>query len=456
MFLCSFHQFRLSSFINLSILFFPLPFLLNPALGLPLCNQRLLIALSDEKTHSLGLPSSSSSSPCLCSGKGAEQRYIPHWHGWCHLTLTPSSTAPSNPRYLQNTPAATANWGFAAYALYTHTLCCNLYWLSLLLLITGMGQSWRCWLREKGPKRPGRNKDHRLPGLTCSCWSQSLPTVGVWTQAGLILNFGQLLNLFSGQRYSRVLNRVVHSLGSLGSWPPLHFFLPQNKLSKQIPHRYWEINTKRLPYLFWLRTAPCFPSTSRVSYFRSPSLAWTSTVSKWSTCLPPLLYPACPLHCYCWASWSQMQLSHPFLCVLVKKNTIFVDFIFNNRGSTCSLWKYRQYIFRQKKSESFWPCSKHYLEVATADSLFCIFPYTFPCMHKHVHRHKYMHIHMYVYMHTSVHPFCNLIFSFKNIWRDLSTSTHIHLHFVFRSCEIFHLFYGFTDIYLTNPLLMYI
>lgn len=117
----------------------------------------------------------------------------------------------------------------------------------------------------------------------------------------------------------RVLNRVFHSLGSLGSWPPLHFFLPQNKLSKQIPHCYWEINTKRLPYLFWLRIAPCFPSTSRVSYFRSPSLAWTSTVSKWSTCLPPLLYPACPLHCCCWASWSQMQLSHPFLCVLVKK-----------------------------------------------------------------------------------------------------------------------------------------
>ena len=126
LFLFSFHQSRLSSFVNVFILFFPLPSLLYPALGLPLCNQRLLIALSDEGTYSLGLPSSSSST-CFCSGKGAEQRYIPHQCGLCHVTLTPSSTAPVIPKSFQNTPAGTAKWGFTAYPLHTHTLCSSLY-----------------------------------------------------------------------------------------------------------------------------------------------------------------------------------------------------------------------------------------------------------------------------------------------------------------------------------------
>lgn len=97
----------LSTFINLLILFFPLPLLPNPALGLSLYNQRLLMTVLDGGTNSLCLHFSSST--CLGSGKGAD---VPHKHGLSQLTPIPFSKAPSITRHLQNTKAGIANLSF--------------------------------------------------------------------------------------------------------------------------------------------------------------------------------------------------------------------------------------------------------------------------------------------------------------------------------------------------------
>lgn len=96
----------------------PFP-LLNPALGLPLRNQRFLTALLVGGLYSLGLLFSSSST-CPCSGKFAEQRCIPHQHGLRHLTPHPP-LQPHHPRYLQNAKAGTARWGSKWLPTSTHT-----------------------------------------------------------------------------------------------------------------------------------------------------------------------------------------------------------------------------------------------------------------------------------------------------------------------------------------------
>lgn len=68
--LCSFHQFRLQSFMNLYLftLFFPLLLLPKPALDLPLCNQWFVSTPLDGGAYSLGLTPSSSST-CFHSGQ---------------------------------------------------------------------------------------------------------------------------------------------------------------------------------------------------------------------------------------------------------------------------------------------------------------------------------------------------------------------------------------------------
>lgn len=129
--------------MNFLIFFFPLPFLPNQALGLP-HNQRLLIALLDGGRNSLGLHFSSSSI-CLCSGKGTD---IPHWHGLCHLIPITLLYSPIHHQTPSEYKSRYSQFGFYVPTL-LHMLG-SLYGLSLLLLTIDMEVLKALTKREKG------------------------------------------------------------------------------------------------------------------------------------------------------------------------------------------------------------------------------------------------------------------------------------------------------------------